>query len=327
MSFKDIEGQDEVIKYLKSILQKEHLPPTLLFYGPNGVGKKKTAITFAKALNCRGGKDDSCDNCRNCNAIESNVHPNVKVIGTEGLGIDDIRSAIDGSYIPIEGGYKINIFLNVESATEEAFNSMLKYFEEPPEKTINVLIAETLDNIPETILSRSVELRFKPLSKSAIKKVLGAKGVELNRAEVIAHLSNGSLERAEIFLEEGTLEKRKELLKGVLLFFRHEETLYRVLTLFRSFYGEAKNENVSLFFDEILTLVSDMLLISVLKDSEHVFNVDLLGFIADKFFAFSRRKLGKISFLLEEGKKKLLTNANPLHIMISVLMNLEEVAK
>lgn len=340
MSFRDIKGQDEVISYLKKIIEKGHIPPTLLLYGPKGVGKRITALTFAKALNCKETSNDSCDKCKSCLAIKANTHPNVQVIdkkkigvngkaysGDEGkgFGIDEVREVVEHSFVPIGGGYKINIFLDVDNLSIQAFNSMLKFFEEPPPDTSNILITSDVDNVPETIRSRAVELRFKPLSKEVIKEILIEKNIDKETAEIISYASRGSLDEAFSLLEEGALSKRKDLLKETLLFFKGETTIDKVFTCFKSYYDSINAQNVNSYFDEVLSILGDLIFVSLLKEPDKVLNIDIIGFLVDKFFGLEKRKIEQITRLLESGKMKLLANVNPMHIMMSVLFEIEEV--
>ena len=97
MGLNRVLGQEKAIAYLIKLLEKRNIPPTLLFEGPKGVGKKLTAIEFAKALNCKVEPLNGCDTCKSCLAIENRVHPNLKIIEKDTIGIDDIREIIDNS--------------------------------------------------------------------------------------------------------------------------------------------------------------------------------------------------------------------------------------
>lgn len=331
MSFKDIKGQEIVIHYLKKVLGKDALPPTFIFSGMKGTGRLMAAKTFAKALNCLEESLDSCDKCKNCVAIEQNVHPNVNIIGIkeEGLlGIDEIRSISDLSFIPINGKYKINIIDNADMGTQEAFNSMLKYFEEPPDRTVNILIVENVDTIPDTVRSRAVELKFKPLSINTVKELFVSRGIDAETAELLGHLSKGSLERAEFYTKEKVLEHRKDFIKGFLEFLKEERPVASVVAQWKSFYRDSfERESVNFLFESISDIVQDILLVSHTKDTEHIVNVDFLGYFADRFFTFPKEKLLGIFDILNIGKKSLLTNTNPMYIMFDVVFKIKEVVK
>lgn len=330
MSFKDIKGQEIVIRYLKKVLEKDSLPPTFIFSGMRGTGRLLTAKTFAKALNCLEEEFDSCDKCKNCIAIEQNVHPNINIVkAVEGyLSIDDIRSISDFSFMPINGKYKINIIDNADTSTQEAFNSMLKYFEEPPERTVNILIAENAGMIPETVRSRAVELKFKPLRIEILEEILKSKGFNGETVELLAHISKGSLERVEFYLKKNVLEGRKSFIKYFLEFLKDERPVAQVILQWKTFYMDSfEKESVDFLFENISYIVQDILAVSCTKDTEHIVNIDFLGYFADRFFTFPREKLESIFDILNEGKKSLLTNTNPMYIMFNVLFKIREVIK
>ena len=81
MPLADILGQDKAITYLKTLVKQDRVPGALLFYGPEGIGKAKTALEFAKALNCLDAaaraQGEACGVCANCKAISQHTHPDV----------------------------------------------------------------------------------------------------------------------------------------------------------------------------------------------------------------------------------------------------------
>ena len=94
MSFKDIQGQDRAVSFLRGSVASGRIAHAYIFYGPRGVGKKLAALEFAKALNCAVA-GQACDECVSCRKINSASHPDVMVIapreGAQSIKIDDIR--------------------------------------------------------------------------------------------------------------------------------------------------------------------------------------------------------------------------------------------
>ena len=93
MPFADIIGQDNAVSVLRRAIQHQRLHHAYLFSGYDGVGKKFTALTLAKALNCKELPDDACDRCTSCHKINEGIHPDVHVIEPDGqfIKIDQIR--------------------------------------------------------------------------------------------------------------------------------------------------------------------------------------------------------------------------------------------
>ncbi len=330
MAFRDIKGQDPIVKYLQSILTKERIPPTLLFVGRSGTGRFLTAKTFAKALNCPNVKNDCCDKCKSCIAIQHNVHPNVNIIGRnkDVIKIEDIRSMINSSFIPVNKGYRVNIIDNIDKATIPAFNSMLKYLEEPPEHTVNILIAEITELLPETIKSRAVELKFKPLNLPFIKEAVKRKGLSDEDAEVIARIAKGSMKNISSLCSPDFLKKRRLFIKSLLGFLSNEVTISVLLNHWNDFsISNNPKEKAKSFFDTFSTVIQDILLVSVSHDTEHITNIDFLGYIANRFAFVKESNFRKIYKLLKKKESALLTNANPHYILLDGLFQIKEVIR
>ncbi|MGB9831981.1 MAG: ATP-binding protein [Caldisericum exile] len=324
MGLDKVLGQDRAINYLRKLLERRALPSTLIFVGEKGVGKKLAAVEFAKALNCKVDPLNGCDTCKSCIAIENRVHPNLKIVDKETIGIDDIRDIIDNSYVPYEG-YKVNILVDVENATIQAFNSMLKFLEEPPKNTLNILTCENLENLPETIVSRGVIVKFGKLPLEVVKKIVKKSVEDDERASTIAHILDGTLKNLEQLTKEETYKKRKQLLTSFLNLIKKKETGTKFILRFKDYYGDFNYITVNDFIDEAIDLLKDVMFIVVKKETEIIKNIDLLGFIADEFLAFSLKKIKEIYVLLTKAKEGLLTNANAMHIILSVIFTIENI--
>ena len=315
-------GQDKQVEYLRKLLEKRNIPSTLLFVGPKGVGKFFTAVQFAKALNCKAEPFNGCDKCKSCIAIDNKLHPNLKIINGDTIGIDDVRSVINSSFVPIYG-YRVNIFVDVENATIQAFNSMLKYLEEPPKNTLNILIAESDEHLPQTIVSRSVVVRFNKLPLNVVEEIISTKIEDEDRRGTVAHILNGSLENFPRLIDEETYKKRKRLLTSFLMLLKKEETTTTLLNRFKDYYGDFTFDSCRNFIDELLDLMEDIVFIVVKKDTDMVKNIDLLGFIADEFLTYNMKKVYEYSKLFAEKKEALFSNANQFNIILSALFTIE----
>ena len=81
--FKNILGQQKAVLSLQTQLRTNRIAQAYLFAGPEGVGRRKTAIEVAKALNCQKTDKDQiepCDECPSCSKIDKNIHPDVHLI-------------------------------------------------------------------------------------------------------------------------------------------------------------------------------------------------------------------------------------------------------
>lgn len=201
MSFSEILGQRRAISFLRRALEIGRLPHALLFTGPKGVGRFRTAVAVAQGLNCLGGtKGDCCDRCLACTKIARGIHPDVHIVAPEGasLKIDQIRGLTqEATRRPYEGRRKTFILDQAQTMTEQAQNALLKTLEEPPGATVLILIAPDTSALLSTIASRCSQIRFAPLPESAIAARLQEEGCDEGEAHVLAGLAGGSLGRAQ----------------------------------------------------------------------------------------------------------------------------------
>jgi DNA polymerase-3 subunit delta' len=199
MAFDDVLGNIRTKKILKKSLQRARIPNSLLFFGPEGVGKRDTALVLAKAMNCLKNKDDACEVCASCRAIEKGNFPDVMVISPEKnvLKIEQMRAMKQTAYLkPMVGRKRIFIIDQAEKMNEEAANSVLKILEEPPAFTHIILVTHNPYLILPTIKSRCQDLSFSSISKQDIKKVLMEKGQDEEKAQIISLLVRGNLKQA-----------------------------------------------------------------------------------------------------------------------------------
>lgn len=114
------------------------------------------------------------------------------------IGVDEAQEIVKSlSLMSYEGGYKIMLIWMAEKMNTAASNKLLKLIEEPPNKTVFILIAEDEENIINTIRSRCQVLHFPPLAEIVIKKAL-IKNFQVEEAVAtkIAHQSNGNYNKA-----------------------------------------------------------------------------------------------------------------------------------
>jgi len=230
--FEEIIDQELAKRTLESRIRSNRLPSTLLFHGPDGVGKRTTALVLARALNCRESELGYCGRCASCRAVGDLVHPNLRIIfpvkkagelqglpqpdlydeqGT--ISIDMVRLLRrESSLTPYQEGKRVFIVLDAHRMKEEAQNAFLKLLEEPPADTILILTTSRPDALSPTILSRCQKIRFGRLPLSEIENSLVEKlGAERQRARLVASLSGGSLGRAESMLEVFAEEHRSRV--------------------------------------------------------------------------------------------------------------------
>ncbi len=163
-TFKDVIGQEHIVKTLKNQIENKNIGHAYLFSGTRGTGKTSTAKIFAKAVNCINPKDlEPCNECEVCRGIFSDsIMDVIEIDAASNNGVDDIRELRENvKYPPSKGKYKVYIIDEVHMLSQGAFNALLKTLEEPPSYIIFILATTEPHKLPATILSRCQKFNFK----------------------------------------------------------------------------------------------------------------------------------------------------------------------
>lgn len=157
----EVLGQDHVTGILARALKKDKISHAYLLTGPRGTGKTSVARILAHEINKLPYKDDSS----HIDIIEIDAASN--------NGVDDIRALREKSQVvPVLAKYKVYIIDEVHMLSKQAFNALLKTLEEPPKHIVFILATTDADKLPNTILSRTQQYHFHPISVSVMTKQL-----------------------------------------------------------------------------------------------------------------------------------------------------------
>jgi DNA polymerase-3 subunit delta' len=195
MNFDTFIGNRRIIERLRRKLREARFPHSLIFSGPNGVGKHTCALTIAKTLNCLNAPPgDFCGQCAACRKIESGIHPDVVTVSVEDgatqIKIAQIRQLLNTLELqPLEGRNKIFIIDPADLLNAEAANALLKGLEEPPENSFFILITVNVHELLLTVRSRCQVYNFTPLTLDEIRQ----HGIA---DELMVRWSQGSIGRA-----------------------------------------------------------------------------------------------------------------------------------
>ena len=188
-------------------MARETLPPTLLFAGPSGVGKFRTARALAAALNCLepvGRADDppidACGKCRSCERIARGVHVDVLELAPDeraSIKIDVVREVHSRiGYRPFEGRRRVVIIRDADTLETAAQNALLKSLEEPPPATVFILTTSVPGALLPTVRSRCMRLAFGRLSAREVAAALMEQDRSEREALEIAAVADGSVAQA-----------------------------------------------------------------------------------------------------------------------------------
>ena len=275
MAFQNILGNKRVKTILSKALQKNRIPHSLLFVGPEGVGKMETALVVAKALNCLQKIDDSCEECAACVAINKKNFPDVMEVSPQKdvIKIEQMRLLKSTAYLkPMVGKKRVFIISDAEKMREEASNSLLKILEEPPSFSHIFLCTANPYLILPTIKSRCQVLSFAPVFKEDIEKVLLEKGHGAEQARVISLVVRGNLKYA-LSLDWEDLQEKRQKAWQVLFALIKKEKASVFLKEFSSSRFLARQE-IEQIFEFLSSFCRDIVLIKEDGDLSHLMNPD-----------------------------------------------------
>ncbi len=170
-TFREMVGQEHVLKALINALDRDRLHHAYLFTGTRGVGKTTIARILAKCLNCDAGvSSEPCGTCSSCLEIaEGRSIDLLEVDAASRTKVEDTRELLDNvQYAPTRSRYKIYLIDEVHMLSSHSFNALLKTLEEPPPHVKFLLATTDPQKLPATVLSRCLQFNLKHMPPEQI---------------------------------------------------------------------------------------------------------------------------------------------------------------
>ncbi len=200
-SFENYYGNADVALALRKMIRAAKIPQTLLFSGPEGIGKATLARRFAAALLGGAEKIEQDDlslqanqalvedrekwtsDKRNDDPLVFSTHPDFTTFAPDGplrqITIAQMRLLKQRAPLkPLHGDWRVFLIDSIDRANEQAANSLLKTLEEPPPHLILILTARNAYDLLPTIRSRVVPFYFGRLNADAMHSFLQARRVD-----------------------------------------------------------------------------------------------------------------------------------------------------
>lgn len=306
MGFDTFLGNPKALESVREMLASGRVPGSLMFTGPDGVGKKTLALMLAKALNCERQSGDFCGECAACRKseemltatredlarrreskdaqrrVEGLIYFDLQLIEpiTRYILIEQIRQLRSAAYTrPFELRRRIFVIDEAQAIHWQAIDLLLKVLEEPPETTTLILVCSNAYELRPTIRSRCRRLAFQPVDDSLLSSLLAQEArVPAAQRDLVVRIAAGSIARARSFdAEEFTRRRRPwlDFLDAIASGIRDDRSV-NWKGLFDS--TKALAEDRSQFEDTLKTgyaLLRDLLQVSVAGPNAKVANIDL----------------------------------------------------
>jgi len=201
-----IREQPEAVTLLRRALATGRVAHAYAFVGPDGSGRKATALAFAAALVAPEGGPAAA-------RVERGRHPDVHVLGPtppagnpkgpQAIRIENVRELERLAALkPLEGRWKVFVVDQAEKMTTATPQAFLKTLEEPPARTVIILVLAQLRTLPPTVLSRCQVVRFRPRATEGVRALLPDVRSEAHTRS-IARLAEARAQGVEAILRLG----------------------------------------------------------------------------------------------------------------------------
>lgn len=220
-TFHDLIGQENIVKSLSNAIKLGKISHAYLLCGPRGTGKTSSARILAKSLNCAEGPTlTPCGKCPSClDIMNSTPIDVVEIDAASNRKVEDARNILEKiQFVPVNGRYKIYIIDEVHMLTTEAFNTLLKTLEEPPENVIFILATTEPHKVLETIISRCQRFDFRRITTEDIvnhlEKIAEKENIKISKDALftIARSSAGGMRDSLALLDQlSVMDAQKEI--------------------------------------------------------------------------------------------------------------------
>jgi len=349
MPFRDLAGNRTVLGLLARAIDAGTLPPSLIFGGPEGVGKRQAALALAQALNCLtpvrpapwpGAPSapplaiDACGTCAICSRIARQIHPDVLVISPEETGnikIDVVREVLRKvGFKPFEARRRVVIFDAAEGLLTDSQDALLKTLEEPPPGSVLVLVTAQPGQLLPTVRSRCPTVRFAPLATSAvIDWLMTHEGLAEPQARAIASVARGSLAAArEAASEAEGQEGYRAAAVRVLQQVSDAGDARGRLEATRDIVGKGKGsgaserDSLANHLHALAALLRDLAVLATRADVSAVVNVDLVPALQSVARFFDRERILRAFTAVDRALGALERNASPKTVADWVVLQL-----
>jgi len=325
-TFHNLIGQAKAKELLKKAVARNKIGHAYLFRGPDGVGKKRTALTLAYFINCLSpDHQGACGRCSSCRKFHGKNHPDLLHIKPDGsmIKINQIRELKHAlSFPPFEAKYRVVLLEDVHTMRREAANSLLKTLEEPPEGNLLVLTADEAAELLPTIVSRCRVIPFHALPYDQVTQILKADDeISDETAQTLTAVAEGSLGLAKLLHDKGLLSFRREVVDNILRFSPDQPEIVPLIFQLAEKAAGYK-EQIKDLFGLLKIWLRDLILLKVGGPESMVISRDLASSWPTARERWSLMQLFDKLLQIDQAEKELQRNCNHTLVCEVLFLNL-----
>ena len=272
-------SQEQPVVYttLKNMIQKGHVPHAFIFYGDKSTSKKEMATLFIKMIYSNYLKVE-IDSTPVFKRIDDDSSTNIFWIKKDkksSISIDSVKGYIkETASSSLEDGPRFFIFEDADSLNNSSSNAILKFVEEPVDDIYIIFLVENLSSLLDTIISRCVLLKFRPLNKEYVLNKLLKEGYEKEVLNVLLEYTQKEDKIREIIASDDYM-RLYNLTKD--MFIEKFEQTGSIVLYVNDNYGliVSSTEKTDFFLSLVVIYLMDVYNIMNSKSYEPVFALDV----------------------------------------------------
>ncbi len=326
--FRDVIGNDLIKEVLKENIDTGRVSHAYLFTGEKGSGKKTLTRAFLLELFCSAPEAERpCLACPACKQVLSGNHPDICYVTPEkpgAISVDDIRKQVTDTVDirPFSGQYKAYVIDEADKMTLQAQNALLKTLEEPPAYAVIILLAADETRLLDTIRSRVVRDKLKPLPDSAIREYMRENlNADEEKTEVCIAFARGNLGRAIELCNSPTFSEWYQRLMKIIRSIKQMTSAEMLVEI-----GKLQNECPDLMdaLDLLQLWYRDLMMYMVTKDLNGLVFAGERQTLTNMAAVSTHVQIQEIMQSIEVCRERLRANVNPTLCLELLLLKLRD---
>jgi len=295
----------------------KNLPHSLLFTGQSGLGKTSFALAIAELLLCEQPNHQACGTCRSCKLIQSNNHPDFKLIEPNDkiIKVEQIRDIVHMVNKKAHlNRYQVILINPAHTMNVVASNALLKTLEEPQESVIIMLVTDNPSLLLATIRSRCQQIVFYAPNKVDAENYIKTQSIEISKIDLSLALTENAPLKALNLLCTDNMQHREQIFKNFASLLQNKINPIE-------FAEACLNVELSITLYYLQLCLYDMIKIKFNIDNNFLLNTDKINLLQNLASLINTKDLFKYSDQVTERNKHIDNNLNKRLILEDIAIN------